>query len=121
ERRSSRRGTALAQSCSCSVRNNQGTNRRSVCAEIVGGEAVMGSLVVIRGISDLVAHWTVRAGGAGYPTARWQDKSRSLRLGRAAEECRHINHLARGATVHDSLPIRTSPCNFTTPRTSSTS
>jgi hypothetical protein len=77
-------------------------------------------LGLVRGISGAVAHSTVRPGGAGDPTARWQDKSRSLRLGRAAEELRHIRHLARGATTRDSLPIRTSPCNFMTPRTSST-
>jgi hypothetical protein len=47
-----------------------------------------------------------------------QDKSRRLRLGRMAEECRHIGHFARGATAHDSLPIRTTPCNVTTARTS---
>jgi hypothetical protein len=77
-------------------------------------------LGLVRGISVIVAHSTVRRGGAGYPTARWQDKSRRLRLGRAAEECRHIRHLVRGATAHDSLPIRTNPCNFTTARTSCT-
>jgi hypothetical protein len=65
-------------------------------------------------------HSTLRAWGAKYPTARWQDKSRRLRLGRAAQECRHIMHLARGATAHDSLPIRITPCNFTTARTSRT-
>jgi hypothetical protein len=74
----------------------------------------------VRGISDLVARSTVRAGGAAHPTARWQDKRRSLRLGRSGEERWHIRHLARGATAHDSLPSRTTPCNFTTTRTSST-
>jgi hypothetical protein len=47
-----------------------------------------------------------------------QDKSRSLRLGRSGEERWHIRHPARGATAHDSLPSRTTPCNFTTTRTS---
>ena len=59
-------------------------------------------------------------GRAEHSTAAWQDKSRRLRLGRAAEECRHIKHLARGATAHDSLLVRTTPCNFTTGRTSHT-
>jgi hypothetical protein len=78
----------------------------------------MSLLAFVRGISDLVARSTVRARGAGYSTALGQDKSRSLRLGRAAEECRHIKHLARGATAYDSLPSRTTPCNFTPWRTS---
>jgi hypothetical protein len=78
----------------------------------------MSPLALLRGISDVVAHSTVRAGGAVYPTARWQDKSRSLRLGRAAEECRHIRHLARGAAAHHSLPIRITPWHFTSARTS---
>ena len=81
-------------------------------------EARMSPLAVLRGISDVVAHLTLRPRGAGYPTARWQDKSRRLRLGRVVEECRNIKRLARGATAHDSLPIRTTPCNFTTARTS---
>jgi len=80
----------------------------------------MNLLALVRGISDVVAHSTVRRGAAGYPTARWQDKSRRLRLARAAEERRHIRHLARGASAHDSLPIRTTTCKFTAPRTSCT-
>jgi hypothetical protein len=80
----------------------------------------MSLLALFRGISHVVAHSTVRRGGAAYSTDRWQDKSRRLRLGRAAEECRRIRHLARGATANDRLPIRTTPCNFTTARTSRT-
>jgi hypothetical protein len=80
--------------------------------------SLLSLLALLRGISDVVAHSTVRPGEAGYPTARRQDKSRGLRLGRAAEECRHIRHLARGATAHDSLPNRASSCNFTTACTS---
>src|SRR5712671_101368 len=75
ERRSSRKGTALAWSCSCSAGNKQGTNRQSVCAEIIGAEALMSLLsllALLRGISDVVAHSTVRPGEAGYPTARRQ-------------------------------------------------
>jgi hypothetical protein len=78
----------------------------------------MNLLALVRGISNVVAPSTVRAGRAGYPTERLQDKSRSLRLGRAAEERRHIRYLARGASANDSLRIHTSPCTFTAPRTS---
>jgi hypothetical protein len=78
----------------------------------------MGSLALFRGISGVVADSTVRPGAAAYPTARWQDKSRRLRLGRTAKECRQIKHLARGATAYESLPSRATPCNFTIARTS---
>jgi len=80
----------------------------------------MSLLALLGGISDVVAPSTVRPGGAKYSTARWQDKSRRLRLGRAAEELRNIRHFARGATAHDSLPIRITPCNFATAHTSRT-
>ncbi len=80
----------------------------------------MSLLALLRGISPVVADSTMRPVAAEDPTARRQDKSRSLRLGRAAEELRDIRHLARGATARDSLPIRTTPCNFATARTSST-
>src|SRR5207249_9515166 len=36
-------------------------------------EARMSPLAVLRGISDVVAHLTVRSGAAGCPRARWQD------------------------------------------------
>jgi hypothetical protein len=78
----------------------------------------MSPLALVREISVVVAHSTVRRGGAGDPTARWQDKSRSLRLGRTGQERSDIRQLARGATAHDSLSIRITPCNFTTARTS---
>ena len=78
----------------------------------------MTALSMVRMISHVGVRLTLRHGGGGQPTARWQDKSRRLRLGRAAEECRHIKHLARGATAHDSLLICPTPCNFTTARTS---
>ena len=80
----------------------------------------MSLLALLRGISGVAAYSTVRPGGAGYTTARWQDKSRRLRLGRAVEERRLIRHFARGASAHDRLPIRITPCNFTTVRTSCT-
>jgi hypothetical protein len=78
----------------------------------------MSLLTPVRGISDVVVESTVRRRAPGDPTARWQDKSRSLRLGRTGEECSDIRQLARGATARDSLPIRIPPCNFTTARTS---
>ena len=80
----------------------------------------MSFLALLRGISEVVAYSTMRPGGAGYPTARWQDKSREVRGGRMAQERRHIRHLARGATARDSLPIRANPCNITTAHTSCT-
>lgn len=80
----------------------------------------MSLLILLRGISDFVVESTVRRGAAVEPNARWQDKSRTLRVGRSGEERWHIRHLARGATAHDSLPIPTTPCNFTTARTSCT-
>jgi hypothetical protein len=78
----------------------------------------MCSLALPRGISNGVAHLVVRLGRGSHPTARWQDKSRKLRRGRAAEECRHIKHLARGANAHDRPPILTTPWNFATTCTS---
>ena len=80
----------------------------------------MSLLILLRGISDVVVESTVRRGAAVDPTARWQDKSRRLRLGRTGEERRDIRQLARGATAYDSLPIRVSHCNCTTARTSRT-
>jgi hypothetical protein len=78
----------------------------------------MSLLILLRGISDVVVESTVRRGEAENPTARWQDKSRSLRLGRTGEERRNIRLLARGATAYERLPIRTTLCNCTTARTS---
>src|SRR5262249_53311052 len=112
ERRSNCSGAAFAWPCSYSASSNQSAKSTAVCVEVIRVETIMVSLALPRGISDVVAPSTA--------TARWQDKSRSLRLGRAAEECRQIKHLARGATAYDSLPSRTTPCNFTTTRTSPT-
>jgi hypothetical protein len=80
----------------------------------------MSLFTLLRGIPGVVAYSTMRISAGEYPTAQRQDKSRRLRRGRAGEELRHIRHLARGATAHDSLPIRANPCNFTTARTSCT-
>ena len=66
----------------------------------------MGGLTILRGMAHILARLTVRPGGGGHPTDRWQDKSHEVRRGRLAEERRHIRHLARCATAYDSLPIR---------------
>ena len=79
---------------------------------------MMGSLALLRGISDSLALLARRRGAGEHPTARWQDKSRKLRRGREGEERRHIKYLARGATAHDSLPLHTTPWNFAMTRTS---
>lgn len=79
---------------------------------------MMRSLALRRGMSDSVARLAASPGGGGPPTARWQDKSRKVRRGRAGEECRHIRHLAQGATAHDSLPLCATPWQFSTMRTS---
>jgi hypothetical protein len=78
----------------------------------------MSSLAVLSGMSNVLARLAVRPGRGGQPTDRWQDKSRKLPRGRLTEECRDIKHLARGATAHDSLPIRATACNCATTRTS---
>jgi hypothetical protein len=118
KRRSSCRRAAFAKSCNCSASSKQSTSRQSVCAEVIRAEAVMSLSVLLRRISDRVARLTVRPWGGGHPTARWQDKSRKLRRGRSVEERKHFKHVARGATAHDSLPLRTTPWKFTTTRTS---
>jgi hypothetical protein len=53
----------------------------------------MSVLALLRGLSDVVAPSTLRPGGAGYPTARWQDKSRRLRPGRMGRYGREIEAL----------------------------
>ena len=78
----------------------------------------MDRLALLRGISGRIAHLTVRQWGGANPTARWQDKSRSLRRGWAAEECRRIRHLARGAPARDSLPLGAIHWHFAIMRTS---
>jgi hypothetical protein len=78
----------------------------------------MSLLALLRGVSDIVARLMVTPGRGGHPTVPWQDKSRKLPRGRVTEECRDIKHLARGATAHDSLPIRATACNCATTRTS---
>ena len=67
----------------------------------------MGRLTVLRGMAHILVCLVVRPGTGGHPTDRSQDKSREVRCGRVAEERRNIRRPARGATAHDSLPIRT--------------
>jgi hypothetical protein len=78
----------------------------------------MARLTVLRGMAHMLARLVVRPGAGDPPTDRWQDKSREVRRGRAAEERRQIRHTARGATAHDSLPIRSTPSRTATTRTS---
>jgi hypothetical protein len=46
----------------------------------------MTGLGVVRMISHVGVRLAVRPGSGGQPTARWQDKSRGVRLGRSAGE-----------------------------------
>ena len=78
----------------------------------------MGALALLRGISDNVARLTVRPGGGGHPTARWQDKSREARGGRSAGKRAMIKDLEQCAPALDSLRIRTSHRKYSQERTS---
>ena len=73
---------------------------------------------LLRANSYVVAGLVLRSGGAGNSTGRWQDKSRSLRRGRAVEECCNIKRFARGATARDRLPFAATPWRLGTNRTS---
>jgi hypothetical protein len=73
---------------------------------------------VVRALSSGLARLMgglVREGSGG---SGGQDKSREVRRGRGAEQCRDIRHFARGATAFHSLSIRTTRCNFGTIHTS---
>ncbi len=74
-------------------------------------------LGVFRTTSKILARLRVRPGRAGHPTERWQDKSREVRGGRSAGKRAMIKDLAQCAPAHDSLPIRTSHCNYRQQRT----
>jgi hypothetical protein len=78
----------------------------------------MGSLALLRGISNIVARLAMRPGSGGHPTDRWQDKSREVRGGRSAGKRAMIKDLARCAPAHESLPLRTSHCKYRQQRTS---
>jgi len=78
----------------------------------------MGSLALLRGISNIVARLAMRPGSGGHPTDRWQDKSREVRGGRSAGKRAMIKDLAQCAPALNSLPIRTSHCKYRQQRTS---
>jgi hypothetical protein len=78
----------------------------------------MGSLALLRGISNIVARLAMRPGSGGHPTDRWQDKSREVRGGRSDGKRAMIKDLARCAPGHESLPIRTRHCKCRQERTS---
>jgi hypothetical protein len=73
----------------------------------------MGSLALLRGISNIVARLAMRPESGGHPTHptdRWQDKSREARGGRSAGKRAMIKDLAQCAPAQGSLQIRTSHC-----------
>jgi hypothetical protein len=78
----------------------------------------MGSLALLRGISNIVVRLAMRPGSGGQPTGRWQDKSREVRGGRSVGKRAMIKDLAQCAPAHESLPIRTSHCKYGQERTS---
>ena len=72
----------------------------------------MGSLALLRGISNIVARLAMRPGSGGHPTDRRQDKSREVRGGRSAGNRAMTKDLAQCALAHESLQIRTSHCKY---------
>ena len=74
----------------------------------------MTGLSAVRTISHVGARFAVRPGSGGHPTARWQDKSRSLPPGRPAADGRKISDLARCALLRDSLGFTKSQANSAT-------
>jgi len=76
------------------------------------------TFMILRGMAHVLARLMMSPGRRRHSTERWQDKSRKLRRGRVAEECRRISHLTRGAITHDGLPIGTTVWKYTTARTS---
>ena len=65
----------------------------------------MTGLSMVRMISHVGVRLAVRPGSGGRPTARWQDKSRSLRPGWPAADGRKISDLARCALPRDKVRI----------------
>jgi hypothetical protein len=63
----------------------------------------MTGLSMVRMISHVGVRLAVRPGSGGQPTARWQDKSRSLWPVRPAADGRKIRGLARCSLLRDSL------------------
>jgi hypothetical protein len=73
----------------------------------------MTALSMVRMISHVGVRLTLRHGGGGQPTARWQDKSRNVRPGRLAVERRCINDLAQCAQSQDNVQIGETTANST--------
>ena len=71
----------------------------------------MTGLGMVRTISHVGVRLTVRHGSGGQPTARWQDKSRNVRLGRMAVEAQEINSLAHFARSRHNVHIAKNPSN----------
>src|SRR5258708_5764735 len=62
----------------------------------------MGSLALLRGISNIVARLAMRPGRGGHPTERWPDKSREVRhrVNRAPLSA-HLSYLRREGVTKD--------------------
>jgi hypothetical protein len=71
----------------------------------------MTGLGMVRMISHVGVRLTLRHGGGGQPTARWQDKSRNVRPGRLAVEGPWINDLAQCAASRHNVHIAKNPSN----------
>ena len=69
----------------------------------------MTGLGVVRMISHVGVRLAVGPGSGGQPTARWQDKSRSLRPARPAADGRKSSDFAQCSPLHDSLHFGKSP------------
>ena len=63
----------------------------------------MTGLGMVRMISRVGVRLAVGLGGGGQPTARWQDKSRSLRPARPAADGRKNSDFAQCSPLRDSL------------------
>ena len=73
----------------------------------------MGSLALLRGISNIVTRLAMRPGSGGHPTDRWQDKSREVRGGRSGRKEANDQRLGtmcagarKPANSHKSLQIQ---------------
>jgi hypothetical protein len=78
----------------------------------------MTGLSLVRMVSHVGVHLAVRHGGGGRPTARWQDKSRGVRLGRSAEECGENQRFVRELHSPPQPACFENPLKFSTRRTS---
>jgi hypothetical protein len=89
--------------CLCGDRQSGGRNERFDCHSQY--------VEHFRGFDGVI-------GSASHSTVDGKIKGREVRRGRVAQKRRHIRHFARGATKHDSLPIRATPWKIETSRTS---